>query len=323
MIALLAAAASLFLPPDPSQAPNPLLEAPIQCEIGRDCFIQNYPDAESAVGDAHDYRCGSMTYDGLTSTDFRAPTLAAMRRGVPVIAAQSGIVAAVRDGMEDAPYTAADAEMIKGRECGNGVVVDHPQRWRTLYCHLRKGSVLVKPGDRVTTGQQLGLAGESGQAAFAQLGFEVRYAGQVVDPFRWRRFAACDAETLWSPAAQAKLAYVSPSVINRGFAAGAVNMDAVEGGEIAPPLSTSDALVAYVRAIGLEKDDVLFLLLTDANGAQMRREEPALTHSKAQFLLFAGYKRPQQGWAPGVYRAHFEVRRGGRVVLSEDWTVAL
>jgi D-3-phosphoglycerate dehydrogenase len=48
---------------------------------------------------------------------------------------------------------------IAGRECGNGVVIAHEDGWETQYCHMRRGSVAVQPGERVARGQTLGLVG--------------------------------------------------------------------------------------------------------------------------------------------------------------------
>src|SRR5262249_14978919 len=65
------------------------LGAPIDCEIGRTCFVQNYVDHDPSPG-AKDYQCGTLTYDGHNGTDFRLPTLAAQRSGVNVLAAAEG-----------------------------------------------------------------------------------------------------------------------------------------------------------------------------------------------------------------------------------------
>lgn len=46
---------------------------------------------------AHDFACGSLTYDTHKGTDFALPTLAAQAAGVNVLAAAAGTVVGVRN----------------------------------------------------------------------------------------------------------------------------------------------------------------------------------------------------------------------------------
>ena len=84
---------------------------------------------------ATDFTCGPLSYDGHDGTDIALPTRAAMAEGVAVLAAAPGTVTGIRDGIADF------APVIQGKECGNGVVIDHGAGWVTQYCHLRQGSV--------------------------------------------------------------------------------------------------------------------------------------------------------------------------------------
>lgn len=68
-------------------------------------------------------------------------------------------------------------------------VVEHADDGRDyVFMHLLKGSTLVKQGDRVSTGQRLGLVGATGQASGPHLHFEVwvdgpwQFGGHPVDP---------------------------------------------------------------------------------------------------------------------------------------------
>ena len=132
-------------------APPPALTLPLACHAGVDCFVQNYVDHPGAA--PRDHRCGSQTYAGHDGTDFRLPTLAILRRGVAVLAAATGTVRALREGVTDRLIaTAADHSAVAGRECGNGVVIDHPGGWQSQYCHMAKGSVAVSTGQRVAAG---------------------------------------------------------------------------------------------------------------------------------------------------------------------------
>jgi murein DD-endopeptidase MepM/ murein hydrolase activator NlpD len=94
---------------------------------------------------------------------------------VIVVAAAAGTVLATRDGTPDQLIRSqADRAEIANRECGNGVVIDHGENWQTQYCHIRRGSIGVKQGDRVEPGQKLGEIGYSGDAAFPHVHLTVR-----------------------------------------------------------------------------------------------------------------------------------------------------
>ncbi len=60
------------------------------------------------------------------------------------------------------------------------VVVANADDVRTMYAHLSQAD--VKLGERVATGQQLGLVGMTGDATGPHLHFEVRWRGASVDP---------------------------------------------------------------------------------------------------------------------------------------------
>jgi murein DD-endopeptidase MepM/ murein hydrolase activator NlpD len=297
----------------------PPLELPVRCQMGQTCFVQQYFDHDPGPG-AKDYRCGPMVYDGHDGVDIRVPTLADMHRGVDVLAAAPGVVEGVRDGMDDIDVRIAGAAAVKGRECGNGVLIAHADGWKTLYCHMAKGSVAVAKGQSVRLGERLGRIGESGDAAFPHLHFSVLHGGAKVDPFAWDAPAGrCGTgASLWSPAAAAALAYRSPQVIAAGFAPGAVDLDGAVSGEAeaARPGPLSPALTAWALAIGLKAGDVVSLTLTGPDQEVMARAELApLAHDRAEQLAFAGLKRKAEPWRAGVYRGQLEIRRDGALVL--------
>jgi murein DD-endopeptidase MepM/ murein hydrolase activator NlpD len=63
---------------------------------------------------------------------------------------------------------------------GNCVIVDHGQGLMTLYMHLSKFK--VRKGQRVRTGQLLGLSGATGRATGPHLHLAVRWEGMYLDP---------------------------------------------------------------------------------------------------------------------------------------------
>jgi len=303
------------------------LGLPLDCEIGRTCLVQNYVDHDRSGG-ASDYKCGALTYDGHNGTDFRVPTLAMQRRGVDVLAAADGQVLRTRDGVADRSVSAPDAPSVAGQECGNGAIIAHADGWETQYCHLARGSLRVEPGDRVKAGQPIGRVGLSGKTEFPHVHLTVRLRGEVVDPFAvGASVGSCGGGTaLWRSSLGDALSYRAPAILNTGFAGGPVTMEQVEAGDNAElrPDQDATALVAFVRAIGLKGGDVQRLSITGPDGGTLvSQTEKPLERNKAQVLLFAGRKRPSEGFSPGLYRADYAVTREGKVVLQRTFDVSI
>jgi len=87
------------------------------------------------------------------------------------------------------PVEAADdGEIVfAGRDPGYGtcVVLDHGKDVQTLYGHL--SAIYVREGQRVRRGDAIGALGATGRATGAHLHYEIRIAGQPVDPMRFLR----------------------------------------------------------------------------------------------------------------------------------------
>ncbi len=296
------------------------LHKPIACTIGRDCFIQQYPDHDPGP-DAKDHRCGPETYDGHDGTDFRIPDKAAQARGVTVLAAAPGIVKAIRDGVPDFDVGTYDKARVKDINCGNAVIIDHADGWQTWYCHMRKGSVRVKAGDRIETGQALGLVGQSGAAEFPHLHLTVRHDGKWVDPFA--DGTSCgQGQSLWAATDRAELAYRDADVLNTGFAGAPITADDIERGGIAAPGRQSAVMIAYVRAIHLRFGDVQHFVVKGPDGHTLvESTSPPADHDKAQIQMWIGKKRGSGDWPAGTYSATYMVTRSGRTVLTKTFSI--
>lgn len=308
-------------------AEAPQLSLPIDCVVGQTCFVQYYVDRDASPG-VRDFMCGRRSNDGHNGTDIRLLTLEAQRKGVPVLAAATGRVLRVRDGVADTSIRDTGREAVAGRECGNGIVIAHEGRWETQYCHLAKGSVRVRSGDAVSAGHPIGAVGLSGDTEFPHLHFTVRHDGKVTDPFaHGAAEGACGSGiSLWVPSAQAALAYTAADVLNAGFASTAVTMADVEAGAAghASLDPASSALVAFVRAIGLREGDVQRLAIRDPEGrVVVDHSDKPLDRDKAQYLIFAGKRKPAAGWTRGSYRAVYTVTRAGNVVLERTFETLL
>lgn len=87
--------------------------------------------------------------------------------GAPIVASQAGVVQFV--GTK--------------RGYGNTIVVDHGHGISTLYAHQSK--MIVRVGQHVTQGQQLGNIGATGDARGAHLHYEVHVNGALRNPMGW------------------------------------------------------------------------------------------------------------------------------------------
>jgi hypothetical protein len=296
---------------------------PVDCTLGQTCFIQNYVDTEMSTG-AKDFTCGSLTYDGHKGTDFRLKNYVALNAGVDVLAAAEGTVLRIRDGMDDINVRVIGVEAVSGREAGNSVIIDHGDGWVTQYGHLKQGTVLVHPGDKVSAGTPLGKIGLSGLTEFPALHFEVRHDGKVIDPFSGARIAAgCGLENhpLWKQ----DIPYIPTGLLSDGFALGQASPDVARHGGYADTALTKDApaLVYWIDVFGLQRDDRLVLTMTGPDGVLMHRAETPIERSKAQYFAFAGKKRPGGGWKSGFYVGKLEIIRGDQIVLTQRNQIAL
>lgn len=303
------------------------LALPIKCKPGLTCFFQNYVDHD-ASDKARDFRCGGRTYDGHDGTDIRIPNLEIQRQGVEVVAAAPGRVIGTRNDMEDVSVRTVGKAAIAGKECGNGALIEHGGGWRTQYCHLAKGSLRVKAGDQTTTGQPIGLVGLSGDTEFFHLHFTVTHRGKTIDPFAHgaTENSCGGGRSIWAESLAEQMQYRSREVIDYGFAGIAPTMELVESGKVAEHrvMPASEALVAYVRAIGLQAGDQQFLAVQGPGGAAMSAyNPPALDRDKAQFLISAGKKRTGVAWPAGRYIATYRVTRDGVEVLRKTFDIEM
>jgi hypothetical protein len=193
---------------------------------------------------------------------------------------------------------------------------------------MAKGSLRIKQGDLVDLGQPLGVVGLSGNTEFPHLHFTVRHQGGIVDPFAHAAppNSCGGGRSLWVDSIRDQTKYQAREVINYGFAAIAPSMDLIESGEVRkhPAGLASDALAAYVRAIGLQKGDRQILTIHGPGGDVISEyQAPALESDKAQFFISSGRKRSDRGWPGGTYSALYRVTKDDAELLRKEFEVQL
>ena len=94
--------------------------------------------------------------------------------GTEVLAVGDGTVAFVRDGMpEETPFEPSKSLRQPLDYGGNEVVLELAPGVYAFYAHLQPGSVRVQVGETVTTGQILGLLGNTGNSTAPHLHFQL------------------------------------------------------------------------------------------------------------------------------------------------------
>jgi murein DD-endopeptidase MepM/ murein hydrolase activator NlpD len=276
------------------------LTLPIRCVPDKTCWIANYVDVDQGQG-ARDFACGNRTYDGHNGTDFALRDLGVMRRGVDVLAAAPGIVKGTRDGMADVNYRKVEPKRLAGRECGNGVRLDHGAGWTTQYCHLRKGSVVVRKGQRIRAGQPLGKVGLSGKTIFPHLHFQVAKGETMIDPFIGPVAAySCGVRRipLWEEGARRQLPYRSVVIYNAGISMTVPNIATIRAGRLPDRTAKrkGEGIYLWADILGVEPgDEVTFSLKVDRQ-RPVFDERIRLTRRRARQFLYVG-KKAQSSYA--------------------------
>ncbi len=307
----------------PVFAEAPRLELPVDCALGQNCYIQNYVDRDTRKDEAADVMCAPLTYDGHKGTDFALLSRAQMEAGVNVLASAAGIIRGTRDEMPDTGLADTPAEALNGRECGNGVVIDHGDGWHSQYCHMKRGSITVRKGDRVKAGAVLGQVGLSGKTEFPHLHISLRHKGQIVDPFEPSGQAACGIQGpgLW---VSDSINYVAGGLVGLGFSDHVPDFDSIKAGSAhSPNLGTNAAaLVLWGHSFGARRGDVLELTITGPNGFNFSHRT---LFKKNQALSFraAGKRRTLSAWAEGSYEGTAKLIRQGQTLAAQNITLEI
>jgi hypothetical protein len=93
--------------------------------------------------------------------------------GDEIYSVADGTVVGTADGLEEQVPGKLPADATIHMAAGNHVVVDIGEGRFAFYAHMQPGSVRVKVGDKVKTGQVLGLLGNSGNTDTPHLHFHV------------------------------------------------------------------------------------------------------------------------------------------------------
>lgn len=300
---------------------QPQLQWPLSCGVGRDCFIQAYPDVTAWTDPSHpvDYRCGNRTEPGLVGTKiiFKDWNTALADQQVYPVAV--GVVKQVVNDFAD-----GDIQHYS-KACGNSIVIDH-DRWESTYCHLKQGSITVSLGQAVQPSDAIAFVGQSGAATEPQLAFYITRDGVPFDPFLNESIAKASvckknaARGAWG----AEVNYIDAANISAGFAARVVNHLEIKANAVLPQRelnANSPYLLSWVRLQHVMLGDEEKFTLISPNGQTVEERRQRLPGYSADYLSYVSTKAGKSGLTRGDWSSHYELKRGGRIILQKNNTV--
>ena len=304
------------------------LSLPLACEPNRDCFVQKYVDM-AAGEDYRDFKCLKRTNDAHKGTDIRLLDMAQMEDGVAVLAAADGVVREARDHMPDVSSTLVTPDAVRARGYGNLVTLLHADGTVTAYAHLKRGSILVQPGDKVSRGQKLAAVGLSGMTEFPHLHFEVIRDGRRLDPFSGAGLEeGCpeNIDPLWTDEVLGQLAYEPLRMVHMGFSDRPLNRDALEYGlawEGTFPKKARN-FILNVYLLGTQAGDRWeFRITRDGDKEPLVMKAGIYEKSRLFEFQYVGKAGKGQPWPSGRYVGEYRLLRAGAegaepVLLMEE-----
>lgn len=307
-LVLLLSAAGPVLSQQP--ATQPVFDFPLDCILGETCWTARYNDRLQGKG-FQDYMCGSRSQNIHYGTDFAIRDLGVMEKGVAVLAVASGKVLGVRNSEPDISSREQDPAVLKGKECGNGIMLNHGGGWTTQYCHLKKDSILVTPGTVVKKGQILGEVGLSGATEYPHLHFTVRHKKVRVDPFDGKpiKMPCADnvgsAGTLWSE----PIAYEELALVYVSLSENISNRENRWQPQSTTLSANAKTLLVTGRVFGSKKGDVWAMKITRPDGSVFFSKEHTQDRDRQFQLTYSGKKRPAGGFQKGLWSGEVTVTR--------------
>ncbi|MEM7295429.1 MAG: M23 family metallopeptidase [Pseudomonadota bacterium] len=296
-------------------ADGPLLSFPLDCVPGEECYIQTLVDVQPGEGHA-DFQCTHAARDDHRGTDFALRSLADLENNIAVLAAAPGTVQGVRDGMPDIASNAPNAPDITGRECGNGVAIVHGNGWRTQYCHLKEGSVVVRQGQRVERGETIGILGLSGWTSYPHLHMNLTRNGEIVDPFDPESDPTCvpppDSQWLNDPP------FSPGGFVRAGVSGIQPSYDVIKQGGYAEKTVPASApvMILWAQVYQVTEGDSLRMIITGPDDFTFD-STVAFEKWQEQAMRFAGRRLRGAGWPQGEYVGTFLLSRKSALVASE------
>lgn len=154
--------------PQASPSPKEDPETPSSQHEGQQEKEEAPPSSDIATGFSW-----PLTQKGEVIMSFNQVVSGAKNDGINIAAPKGTPIVAIADG-----EVAYSGNELKG--FGNIIFIKHKDNWASAYAHADK--LLLKTGQKVKKGQQIGTIGQTGYVNKPQLHFELRKNGEAMDP---------------------------------------------------------------------------------------------------------------------------------------------
>ncbi len=284
------------------------LKCHVSCKLDENCWIVNYPDL--GTGNIKDYRGGKVTFKSNKGTSIVVKTLLDIKEGVPVLSAQDGTVVFTRDDVEDNfPLEQEDPPF-----CGNGVIIEHNNNWKTIYCHLKKDSVRVKTGDFAKEGLKIAEMGFSGKTEFPQLYFVALHDESYYDPFTGQKLNPAEEayKPFWSTSTAEKLDYSEVIVTNIGISDEEPTLKKIKHGdyEDIEIMQDSPSIFLWINGFHFDKNDFIKAVLKNPEQNKILEDFKMIkSGAMEQMIFFQASKPEEEVWKTGKYTGKIEFIR--------------
>lgn len=306
---------------------KPSFDWPIDCQIGENCWIYNYVDRGIGDDKGTDLACNGRTYEGHKGTDIALLNAKEIDKNIPVLAAANGTILKIRDDEPDRIADEKEIERVKEerKECGNAVLIDHGEGLKTIYCHLKKGSILVKKGQDIKSGDKIASVGLSGLTEFPHLHFGIIDKGKIIDPFTGLsndQLCSKTGKPLWSD--NVKATY-EPIIINQiGFGDQIPTLSALDQGRLLPSKTLSrhaKRFVFWFNYYGAKKGDMIKIEILDPNLKEFSTRDILQEKDRARQFYYTGKKiTGSHELQPGAYSVKLTITREKDDGTAQQWT---
>ncbi len=304
---------------------QPQLIFPVECTEGKDCWIVNYVDVDPTSNAVKDFHCGPRSYDNHKGTDIAIRDWVAMEDGVNVLAAAEGTVLRLRDGVKDKILSREqlDSLLKSNMACGNGVFIEHGDGWQTIYCHLKKNSIVVKKNETVKAGQKIGQVGHSGYVEFPHLHMGVMFNDTTIDPYTGlSNQEACghSGQSIWSTDQLSDYRHVS--IYATGFEDSIPIYDQIKKDATSQVQLSRNipALTFWAIIFGVIENDQIHMEIRDPRGQIFAERNITQKKTRTRQYYYVGKKNTRSDIKEGKYKGVITLSRklpNGKVLKWE------
>lgn len=249
------------------------LSFPLLCQLNQDCWILTSEEK---------------------GTDIAVKTYNESGKATPVLSAQDGTVVLVNKDINNQSFY------------GNSVVVEHTNGWKTVYSHLKTGSINTEVGKFAGKGKQIAELGMSGKADYPHLHFTVYKNGEFYKP-SWDPLSKNDYSAKDLVLAKAGVSMITP------------DLNSIREGKYDATTVLSDTPTIYLWVYGfkLKKGDFIKFSMKNSNNVSVISSVVEVSADYTETFYTISKPKGEESWSVGNYKAKVELIRASNGIAKE------